>query len=278
MANQAQVWDGNQWVPTALTSWSSGQWQTGPPLYWDGAEWRAAAPTPVEYPQYAGGISRTCSMRDVVSLPLPTGTRTNDFVVSICAQSDGPERWPRLLAPNSIIPTAHNLANSGIRLYVAVWPWEPSKGHQVVWDVAEADSVALMNLTYRGGDVSNASLTPVTSITEYSRTNTVPLGVSVDYTTLYAVLTVTATLTGAGWPDGVIPRQQQLGTFGERSIALLTADTPGGGSAPGSLQLDATVDAAVSVLITVPGRSDGHPTWILGDQSNSVLGSTTYLG
>lgn len=277
MGNRVLVWNGEGWADHTAQAFDGSKWEPRPPLYWDGAEWCSAAPTPVEFPQYTAGSSRTCSHRDVVSLPLPSGVRTNDYLVAICAQSDGPDRWPRLLAPAGVIPAVHNLTNSGIRLYVAVWPWEPAMGRQAVWDVAGAQSVALMTLVYRGGNVADTSLTPVSKITEHFGVNRVPLGVSEEYTTLYAVLTVSSSLTGVGWPDGVMPRQQQLGAFGSQAIALLTADTPGGGTSPGELILDATVDAAVSVLITIPGHSDGAPTWILGDPS-SVLGSTTYLG
>ncbi|WP_344436472.1 hypothetical protein [Streptomyces luteosporeus] len=135
----------------------------------------------------------------------------------------------------------------------------------------------MMNLVYRGGDPSTTSLTPVVGITEYHQVNAVPLGAAQDYTTLYTVLAVSDALTGAAWPDGVIPRAQRLGAFGTQQISLLTADTPGAGAFPGAVRLDTTVETAAVAVITVPGRSDGRPTWILGDDRASVLGTTTYL-
>ncbi|MFJ9771826.1 hypothetical protein ACIRVF_11330 [Kitasatospora sp. NPDC101157] len=134
-----------------------------------------------------------------------------------------------------------------------------------------------MNLVYRNGDVSNIGLTPVVGIREYSNTNSLPLMPSTSYRNVYAAVTVSSTLTGLSWPSGVAGRDQQLGTFGANQVSLMVADTPGAGGSPGSVQLDTTVPSAAVVLISVPGKSDGKPTWILGDPVGSELGTTTIL-
>ncbi|MCC3773664.1 hypothetical protein [Streptomyces sp. UNOB3_S3] len=275
MANQLLVYDGKAWVDQTPQVFDGTTWRTVAPLYFDGAEWRSEALAPREFPSYSSSVSAVVS-GDLVELPVPADVRTNDIVVSICAQQGGPARFPRLLSPSGVLPTLYTL-RSGIRLHVAVWPWEPSRGTSTVWDVTGSPSTALMNLSYRGGDAAGLSLTPVASISEHQRVNTVPLGASQDFTTLYAVLAVSDSLTGAAWPNGVIPRAQRLGQFGAQQINLLTADTPGAGASPGALRLDTTVDTAAVAVITVPGRSDGKPTWILGDDRASVLGSTTFL-
>ncbi|MGW3232478.1 hypothetical protein [Kitasatospora sp. NPDC001095] len=140
-----------------------------------------------------------------------------------------------------------------------------------------AHNAALMNLVYRNGDVSNIGLTPVVGIREYSNTNSLPLMPSTSYRNLYAAVTISSKLTGLSWPSGVSGRDQQLGTFGSDQVSLMVADTPGAGGSPGAVQLDTTVSSAAVVLISVPGKSDGKPTWILGDPIGSELGTTTIL-
>ncbi|MEU3351303.1 hypothetical protein [Streptomyces sp. NPDC037389] len=275
MANQLLVFDGKTWVDRTLQVFDGTTWRAVPPLYWDGAEWRSEAPSPREFPSYSSSVSGIVS-GDLAELPVPADVRTGDLMVSICAQYGGQSPMAPLRSPAGVLPTVYTL-RSGIRLLVAVWPWEPSRGPTTVWDTAGSTTTAVMNLAYRGGDTSAVSLTPVAGITEHQRVNTVPLGSSQDFTTLYAVLTVSDSLTGAAWPDGVIPRAQRLGQFGTQQISLLTADTPGAGASPGSLRMDTTVDTAAVAVITVPGRSDGKPTWILGDDRASILGSTTFL-
>ncbi|MFF4815275.1 hypothetical protein ACFY2K_11865 [Kitasatospora sp. NPDC001309] len=134
-----------------------------------------------------------------------------------------------------------------------------------------------MNLTYRLGDISSIGLTPVVGIREHANTNSLPLMASTSYRNLYAAVTVSNSLTGLAWPSGVTPRAQQLGQFGTSQISLMTGDTPGAGGSPGAIQLDTTVPSAAVVLISIPGRSDGKATWILGDPVGSVLGDTTIL-
>ncbi|MEU5186990.1 hypothetical protein AB0G83_07520 [Streptomyces klenkii] len=274
MANQVLVFDGKTWLDQTSQVFDGSTWRAAPPLYWDGAEWRTGAPPPREFPSYSSSVSAIVS-GDVAELPIPADVRTGDLVVSICAQQGGASPSP-LLSPAGVLPTVYTL-RSGIRLLVAVWLWEPSRGRSTVWDVAGSPTTALMNLSYRGGDPAGLSLTPVASITEHQAVNEVPLSASQDFTTLYAVLAVSDALTGAAWADGVTPRGQRLGTFGTQQVSLLTADTPGAGASPGPLRLDSTVDTAAVAVITVPGRSDGKPTWVLGDERGSILGSTTFL-
>lgn len=275
MANALMVFDGARWVDQTPQVHDGTTWRPTPPLYWDGAEWRTEARPAREFPAYSASVSGTF-VGDVAELPLPADVRTNDLIVSICVQQGGPDRFPRLLSPSGVLPTLYTL-RSGIRLHVAVWPWEPSRGLSTVWDVTGSTNTLAMNLVYRDGDASNIGLTPIAEIGEHHGVNAVPLGASRDFTTLYAVLAVSDSLTGAAWPDGVIPRAQRLGKFGTQQISLLTADTPGAGASPGAVRLDTTVDTAAVAVITVPGRADGRATWILGDDKASVLGRTTYL-
>ncbi|MGV9693320.1 hypothetical protein ACWDUX_29920 [Streptomyces sp. NPDC003444] len=277
MANQLKVWNGSAWVNQTPRTWNGTAWTTRPPLYFDGYEWRTAAPTPVEFPAYVAASSNTAAGQDLVSLPLPGDLRTNDFIVSVCAQQDGDERSPRLLSPAGVIPILYTTAG-GVRLHVAVWPWEPSQGAQVTWDVLGSDNTAALNMVYRLGDVSATSITPVRSMTEYGNTNSVLLPPSTDYTSVYVVLTISTDLTGVSWPTGVIPRHSIFGLFGSKRISLVAADTPGAGASPGNLRFDTTVDSAIVAVVQVPGRSDGRPTWILGDATNSTIDQTTHLG
>ncbi|MFJ5066524.1 hypothetical protein ACIQC7_08920 [Kitasatospora sp. NPDC088556] len=231
------------------------------------------APVPREFPAYVASTQQLVQDQALAELALPPA-RTNDWIVSVCV-ADGSAAAPRLLSPAGAIPTQYRL-NSGLMMAVAVWPWEPSRGSSVTWDVGGAHA-AVMNLVYRLGDISNAGLTPVVGIKEYGNVNSLPLMASTSFRNLYATVTVSANLTGLSWPSGVTPRAQQLGQFGMNQISLMTGDTPGAGGSPGAVQLDTTVPSAAVVLISVPGRSDGKPTWILGDPVGSVLGETTIL-
>ncbi|WP_188285319.1 hypothetical protein [Streptomyces sp. CBMA29] len=271
------VWNGTAWVKSVPKAYKNGSWVAVSPLYYDNQEWMSEAPAPEEFPGYVDSTTSSFSGADIVTCAISDYIRTNDFVVSICAQQDGPAESPRLLSPPGIIPTLYTI-HSGIRFHVAVWPWEPSKGSLVVWNTQDSDNSACMNLVYRNGDVSNTSLNPVISMTGTDNTRVVNLPASQDFTNLYVVLTVANTLTGNAWPSGVNELDSVLGKFGTKSISLLAADTPGAGNSPGNVQLDTTVDTAVVALIQVPGKSDGLATWILGDSAASVLGSTTRLG
>lgn len=277
MPNKLNVWDGTSWVDVTPKAFENGSWVTASPMYYDGWNWQDSAPTPEEFPWLSDTNTASNGAADTVSLAVPKYTVTNDFVVSICAQSSGPDTTPRLLSPAGVIPTLYTLS-SGIRLYVAVWPWEPSKGKSVVWNVQGSTNTALMNLTYSGGDVANTSLTPVLSITEYDNVSQVNLPASQDFTSLYVVLTSSTNLTGVAWPDGVEEEESIFPQFGTKQIGLVAADTPGAGASPGNVLFDSTVDIAAVALIQIPGKSDGLPTWILGDSAGSVLGSTTRLG
>ncbi|MET8702741.1 hypothetical protein ABZW10_28360 [Kitasatospora sp. NPDC004723] len=274
MANQLKVFDGTSWIDKTPQVWDGSKWSPRPPLYWDGAAWMAGAPTPREFPAFVGSTRALVVGQALAELPLPA-VRANDFVVSICVSS-GSAPAPRLLTPAGALATQYTLA-SGLLMAVAVWPWEPSRGDSVVWDVGTAHNAALMALVYRNGDISNIGLTPVIGIREYSNTSSLPLMASTSYRNVYAAVTVSSALTGLAWPSGVSGRDQQLGNFGSAQVSLMVADTPGAGGSPGSVQLDTTVPSAAVVLISVPGRSDGNPTWILGDPVGSELGTTTIL-
>ncbi|MFJ4093435.1 hypothetical protein ACIPYS_17795 [Kitasatospora sp. NPDC089913] len=274
MPNQLKVWSGSTWVDQTPKVWNGSSWVSSPPLYWDGVAWMSGAPAPKEFPAYQASTRALVVDQPLPELALPP-VRTNDFIVSICVSS-GAAPAPRLVTPAGAIPTQYTLA-SGLLVAVAVWPWEPSRGTSVVWDVGTARNAAVMNLVYRNGDVSNIGLTPVVGIREYTNTNTLPLMASTGYRNLYAAVTVSSSLTGLAWPSGVAARDQQLGQFGMNQISLMAADTPGAGGSPGAVQLDTTVSSAAVVLISVPGKSDGKPTWILGDPVGSSLGTTTIL-
>ncbi|MFE4513758.1 hypothetical protein ACFRMQ_06085 [Kitasatospora sp. NPDC056783] len=273
MANQLKVWDGSAWVDKTPQVWDGTVWGPRPPLYWDGAAWMSAAPAVREFPAFVASTRALVVDQALAELALPP-VRTNDFIVSICVSSTPA---PRLVSPAGAIPTQYTLT-SGLLVAVAVWPWEPSRGASVVWDVGGARSAALMNLAYRNGDISNTGLTPVVGIQEYSNTSSLPLMPSTGYRNLYAAVTISSTLTGLSWPSGISARDQQLGTFGSNQVSLMAADTPGaGGGTPGTVQLDTKVSSAAVVLISIPGKSDGKSTWILGDSIASVLGTTTIL-
>ncbi|MFE0773921.1 hypothetical protein [Streptomyces sp. NPDC058861] len=216
------------------------------------------------------------SAKDTATLALPAGMRTNDYVVSICVQQAGEVRDPSMIAPVGVVPAQFVLA-SGMRFNIAAWPWEPSRGTEVSWEISGSANTVLMNLVYRYADIYSSAM-PISGISEHQAVSTLPLMPSQRSTSLYAALTVSSTLTGFAWPEGVVRRTEHLGTFGSDQISLITADTPGGTGSPGSLALDATVRAAAVVMVTIPGQYDGSPTWILGDSTNSNLDQTTYLG
>jgi hypothetical protein len=277
MANRLLIHDGAQWIDRTPQVFDGQQWRSASPLYFDGAEWMSAAPAPREYPSHAVSTAAAVVGSDTAALPLPAAVRTNDLVVSVCAQESGPEREPRLLSPAGVLSTRYTMPASGIRLHIAVWPWEPARGASVVWDVTGSPNAVMANLVYRFAAIADLSLTPVDSVTEHQAVTEVPLPAGQTFRSLYVVLTVAPALTGAAWPQGVEGRVQQLGRFGERQVSLITGDTPGLGNSPGGLLLDATVDAACA-LITIPGHTDGNPTWVLGDPARSMLGQTTYVG
>ncbi|MFF9481386.1 hypothetical protein [Streptomyces sp. NPDC014733] len=276
MPNQVKVWDGSSWVNQTSKVWDGKTWATKPPLYWDGAEWMPSAPAPREFPSFVASTKGAYSKKDTAELALPAGTRTNDFVVSVCAQQSGEPRVPRLIEPPGVVPAVFTFP-SGLRLHVAAWPWDPSRGAKTRWDVTGSPNTVLMNLTYRYGNIHSPG-SPVSGITEHHGVNKVPLMPAQQFTALYIALAASDALTGFAWPQGFNPRSQHLGAFGQEQVSLLAADTPGGTGSPGELALDATVKDAAVFLVTIPGQGDGHPTWILGDSTNSTLNTTTYAG
>ncbi|MFE9455989.1 hypothetical protein [Streptomyces californicus] len=273
MPNKVNVWSGTAWVDKTPKAYTNGAWVTGTPMIWDGAAWMSAAPTPQEYPAYVTGNGTTNSGATSTTTTRSTAARMNDYIVSIIVCASG---RPTLNSPTNAMPTYYTMTN-GMVMGVALWPFNGTQGN-VVWDTRNCGAVASMNLYYRYGDVSTTPLAPVISISEYTNTSSVPLPGSADFTSAYVAFTTSSVLTGFLWPDGVTPRATQLGTFGKNQISIITADTPGAGGSPGSLQLDTTVGTAAVALIQIPGKSDGKPTWILGDTTGSVLDQTTYLG
>ncbi|GAA0406153.1 hypothetical protein [Streptomyces luteireticuli] len=267
-----RVWDGARWVEGVARVWDGKQWTNGSVRFWDGQDWTARPAEPREYATYIGSVSGAATDRRFGVLDVPPGTRVGDFVVSVCASMSG---VPRLLSPSATMPQIIGAGTADIRLAVACWPWagEPS----AVWDLGDSPQAKMINLTYRHGDVTNASVTPVGDMQTYNGLDALPLMPSRDFLSLFVALTVSTSVTSYRWPEGLTPREHVLGRFGAFEISLITAETPGAGASAGSLRLNTPVDAAM-YLVTIPGRSDGHPTWILGDGIASQLGTTTYLG
>ncbi|MFD5050426.1 hypothetical protein [Streptomyces tendae] len=270
--NPTMVWDGSKWVEGTKRVWDGTTWVGQPSLkYWDGAQWQFKAPAPIGYPSFVKANSSLYGARDYIGIPHPAGLIVNDYVVSVCAS----DVKPQIVEP-WMLNQAQQLA-SGTWLSVAVWPYDGRPG-DIVWDVTGSKTSTVMNLLYRGGDWTAPSMTPVKEIKQYEGVNQVPLNSPVDFTSVFVVLAESTDLTGFAWPDGVTGRASQLGKFGNRNVSLIASDTPGSGGSAGSLVLDTTVQSAACITIQIPGINDGKPTWILGDDAASVLGTTTVLG
>ncbi|GCD99869.1 hypothetical protein [Embleya hyalina] len=269
-------YNGTAWVERVLTARSGTSWGSAEALYWDGLEWRTGAPPAQEFPIYRSSSQGETVNSPSVELRLPA-VAVSDLVVSVCTSVGPIDRAPSVVAPAGLLTTQYRLRASGVLLQVVMWPWAPERGKQVVWDLGGAAHAAVTNLVYRAADLSALGVTPVVEIKEVSNSTEIPLAASRNHTTLYLAATVSSDLTGAAWPPGVMARTTQLGVWGEDRVSVLTADTPGAGASPGSLRLDTAVRGAACVVITIPGQSDGLPTWILGDLA-SRLGPTTYLG
>ncbi|MER7986975.1 hypothetical protein ABTY53_15480 [Streptomyces noursei] len=273
MANQTKVWDGSTWVDQTPKVWDGNAWVSKPPLYWDGAQWMSSAPTPREFAPFVDSSRGNYRATRYAGLALPAGVRVNDFVVSICANQKG---FPKLVSPAGQLPQVVNPATDEIAFAVACWPYTSTES-DVVWDLGDSPQAACMNLVYRYGDVANQSVTPVGGVQRHKNVNEIPLMPSADYTSVFVALTMSRQVSSYRWPDGVQAREAVLGRFGSYEISAFTADTPGAGASLGALQLNTMVDTAAMYLVTIPGRSDGQPTWILGDAAASALGKTTYL-
>ncbi|MER5441118.1 hypothetical protein [Streptomyces sp. NPDC002790] len=271
--NPMMVWDGSKWTEGTKKVWDGKAWVASPSLkYWDGATWQFKAPAPIGYPSFEKANSSVYGARDYIGIPHPAGKIVTDYVVSVCASSTVK---PQIVEPWMLNQT-QQLA-TGTWVSVAVWPYDGRPG-DIVWDVTGSKQATVMNLLYRGGDWAAPSMTPVKEIRQFERVNRVPLNSPVDFTSVFLVLAESTDLTGFAWPDGVTGRASQLGKFGSRNISLIASDTPGSGSSAGDLVLDTTVQAAACITIQLPGVNDGKPTWILGDSTASVLGTTTVLG
>ncbi|MFD7336678.1 hypothetical protein ACFV98_11825 [Streptomyces violascens] len=272
MANQIKVWDGSTWVDQTSKVWDGKAWASKPPLYWDGQGWMSAAPPAREFAAFAGSNRANYKEARYAGLPVPAGVRVGDFVVSICANMKG---FAKLVSPAGYLPQVVLSPNDEMSFAAACWPYTGREG-DVVWDLGDSPQAACMNLLYRGGDVTNQSVTPVSDMQVYKAVDEVPLMPSRDFTSVFVALTVSRQVSSYSWPEGVLPRDAVVGRFGSYEISAFAADTPGAGASLGSLQLNTSTDTAAMYLVTIPGKSDGKPTWILGDAA-SALGSTTCL-
>ncbi|MBT2383865.1 hypothetical protein [Streptomyces sp. ISL-11] len=269
------TWDGKGWVEVVQKVWDGKSWVEKPSArYWDGQEWMNSPPEAREFATYAGSNSGSVSAKQYATLGLPPGARVNDYIVSICASMSG---LPRLLSPAGHVPQVMGGSPDEISLAVACWPYTGNED-QVLWDLGASPQAKLINLAYRSGDVTQQSLTPVSDMQVYKAVDKVPLMPSRDFVSVFVALTASREVSSYRWPEGLIPRETALGRFGSYEISVLTAETPGAGASAGTLSLNTPVDTAGLYLVTIPGRSDGHPTWILGDDNASVLGVSTYLG
>ncbi|MEV5875758.1 hypothetical protein AB0L75_16285 [Streptomyces sp. NPDC052101] len=273
MANQIKVWDGATWVDQTSKVWDGKAWVSKPPLYWDGQGWMSAALPAREFAAFTGSNRANYKEARFVGLPVPDGVRVGDFVVSICANMKG---FAKLVSPAGYLPQVVLSPNDEMSFAAACWPYTGREG-DVVWDLGDSPQAACMNLLYRNGDVTNQSVTPVSDMQLYKAVDKVPLMPSRDFTSVFVALAVSRQVSSYSWPEGVLPRDAVVGRFGSYEISAFAADTPGAGASLGSLQLNTSVDAAAMYLVTIPGKSDGKPTWILGDATASALGSTTCL-
>ncbi|WP_190129117.1 hypothetical protein [Streptomyces mashuensis] len=269
------TWNGKGWVEVTKKVWNGTAWVEKPTVrYWDGQEWMTRPPEAREFATYAGSTSSSVTAKRYATLRVPPGTRVNDYIVSICASMSG---LPRLLSPAGRMPQVLGSNQDEISLAVACWPYTGADD-QVLWDLGASPQATLINLAYRNGDIAQQSLTPVSDMQVYKAVDKVPLMASRDFMSVFVALTVSRQVTSYQWPEGLIPRESALGRFGSYEISVLTAETPGAGASAGTLDLNTAVDTAALYLVTIPGRSDGKPTWILGDDRASLLGTSTYLG
>ncbi|MEV6551741.1 hypothetical protein AB0M57_23925 [Streptomyces sp. NPDC051597] len=275
MANAWRVWSGSSWATPTVHYWTGTAWSSNLPTvrYWDGQAWVTEAPPAREFAAFIA--SNKGNFKDVryATIPVPPVARVSDFVVSICASMRG---FPTLLSPAGHLPQVISPPDDEMSFAVACWPYTGNEG-DVVWDLADSPQAACMNLLYRNGDVTNLSVTPVSDMQLYKTVDKVPLMPSRDFTSIFVALTVSRQVSSYSWPEGVLPRDAVVGRFGAYEISAFAADTPGAGASLGSLQLNTAVDAAAMYLVTIPGKSDGRPTWILGDAAASILGRTTIL-
>ncbi|MFG2228038.1 hypothetical protein [Streptomyces sp. NPDC048644] len=271
--NPTMVWDGTKWVDGTKHVWDGVAWAGQPPvLVYDGSAWQVKAPVASPYPAFTASSAGVFGMADHVGLPVPAQARILDFVVSVCVATAPPQ----LISPGGYVAQICRL-DSGHFVSIAMWPYDGRLG-DVVWRVAGSTTATTINLVYRGGDVSSTPIAPVAEIEQHRAVSRVPLTAPGPSTSLFLVLVESTDLTGYAWPEGILARAQQLGRFGALGFSILAADTPGTGASAGALRLDTTAASAVCLTIRVPGLDDGRPTWVLGDDSASVLGSTTVLG
>ncbi|MFE7113948.1 hypothetical protein ACFU99_00765 [Streptomyces sp. NPDC057654] len=137
----------------------------------------------------------------------------------------------------------------------------------------------MMNLIYRGADATAFPTDPIVDYNTAMGADQMALQAGTDFQSLYIAMALSQDLTGVRWPKGFTNTAEVGGQFGDLQVHMMTAHTVGAPASPGVLQLDATVPELAVALVTIPGRPnpDGHGVWILGDESASVLGQTTYL-
>ncbi|MFD9561524.1 hypothetical protein [Streptomyces sp. NPDC059994] len=234
-------------------------------------------PDPAYYPMWVdsnGGI-RDGEYR---TFKLPQNMRLGDFVVSVCAARD---EKPELLDPFGNLTATRQLAN-GTWISCVMWrydgTWNLRGGDSVRWRVPNGGGATVANYVYRGAETRDIPITPFYEIKEYANVSDVPLNSPAGNTTLFLALTAAAKLTNVKFPVGVTPRKPISGSFGEFQLLLHSGDMPGTGSENfDKILFDTTVPAAAIITIKIPGNADKQPVWILGDQTASVLGQTTYL-
>ncbi|WP_030372887.1 hypothetical protein [Streptomyces rimosus] len=287
--NRVLVWDGQQWAEGARRVWSGTEWRLNPGFaVWDGSAWAWKTPEPVEFPPYAYGTKGSFTKVDTATLRLPDQIRLGDTVVSICASYGESPPIPRMMAAESEVEYdplravyAASLDPTKLHLKVSMFQWAPSKGPSVSWRVSgqKDTNAVVMNLVYRQVDSSRLPAEPIVDYRTAMNVDRLDLQPGTDYQSLYVAVALSRELTGNRWPEGFTSPREEFGQFGDLQVHMMTANTVGAPSSPGTLQLDATVPQLAVALITIPGKAhpDGHGVWILGDQSASVLGKTTYL-
>lgn len=270
----ALVWDGSRWAGDGAHAWDGRQWQPTSAFFWDGREWMAQPPAAHEFAAFVSSNSNSYTGKDIAVLPVPPEARVNDYVVSICGNMRG---FPKLLAPAGHLPQIITADSQEISLAVACWPYNGADT-KVAWDLNGSPQATCVNLVYRYGDVLNQTVTPVSDIRVFNDVNKLPLMPSRDFLSVFVAMTASTHVTSYQWPDGLAPREGFKGRFGTYEISILTGETPGADASAGDLALNTSVEWAGLYLATIPGRrSDGKPTWILGDARASMLGTTTYL-
>lgn len=289
MANEVLHFDGSRWVSAPHRYWDGRQWAPASEIFiWDGSAWRGSRPQAVEFPSYIASRQASFTEVDTATLPLPSGVRLGDVIVSVCASYGDSTPTPQALSSlmeSEGLPARPDQSltfdPTKLHLKASMYEWTPDKGMDVTWHVSghRDTNGIVMNMVYRQADTAVLPAEPIVDYTTAMDTDSIPLQAGTDHTSLYVVMALSKELTGGQWPEGFTNPVEALGRFGEAQVHLMAAHTVGAMSSPGTLQLDATVPEVAAALITIPGRppADGRGVWILGDTTASVLGVTTYV-